>query len=357
VLQCMMARIIISRIGLWINRSVRDGGIFVKPVIGVTMGDPAGVGPEIVAKALMDKGILELCRPVVFGSRLFMEEALGICGLNAEINVLDDSNFEYIDGLVNVFDIDNIDINSLERGKVNGDCGRAAYQYVEKAVELAMKGKIQAIATAPVNKESLRSAKVPFIGHTEMLEELTGVINPLTMFQVESLRIFFLTRHVSLRKACDLVTEERVYQMIKRSFAALHRLGVKDPVLAVAALNPHGGEHELFGDEEEKEIRPAIKRAADEGYDVLGPFPADSVFHFALKGKYDAVISLYHDQGHIASKMADFEKTVSITNGLPFLRTSVDHGTAFDIAGKGIASGTSMIEAIRLAGEYGGFFK
>jgi 4-hydroxythreonine-4-phosphate dehydrogenase len=329
----------------------------VKPIVGVTMGDPAGVGPEIIAKALMDKGILELCRPVVFGSRAVMEEAFGICGLKAEINILDKMDFEYKDGLVNVFDIDNVDIKSLERGKISGACGKAAYEYIEMAVELAMEGMIQAIATAPVNKESLREARVPFIGHTEMLEELTGITNPLTIFQVESLRIFFLTRHVSLRKACDLVTEERVYQMIIRSFAALHRLGVKDPVLAVAALNPHGGEHGLFGDEEEKEIRPAIKRAADEGYDVLGPFPADSVFHFSLKGKYDAVISLYHDQGHIASKMVDFEKTVSITNGLPFLRTSVDHGTALDIAGKGIASGTSMIEAIRLAGDYSRYFK
>ena len=328
----------------------------MKPIVGVTMGDPAGVGPEIIAKALMDRGILELCRPVVFGSKAVMEEAFGICGLKAEINVLDKVDFGYKDGLVNVFDIDNVNIKRLERGKISGACGKAAYEYIERAVELAMKGKIQAIATAPVNKESLREAKVPFIGHTEMLEELTGITNPLTMFQVESLRIFFLTRHVSLRKACDLVTEERVYQMIKRSFAALDRLGVKDPVLAVAALNPHGGEHGLFGDEEDNEIRPAIKRVADEGYNVTGPFPADSVFHFALKGRYDAVISLYHDQGHIASKMVDFEKTVSITNGLPFLRTSVDHGTAFDIAGKGIASGTSMIEAIRLAGEYSRYF-
>jgi len=198
----------------------------VKPIVGVTMGDPAGVGPEIIAKALMDKEILELCRPVVFGSRSVMEEAFGICGLNAEINVLDETHFEYMDGMVNIFDIDNVDIKSLERGKVSGSCGRAAYQYIEMAVKFALDGKINAIATAPVNKESLREARVPFIGHTEMLEELTGVTNPLTMFQVESLRIFFLTRHVSLRKACDLVTEERVYQMSIRSFQALHRLGV-----------------------------------------------------------------------------------------------------------------------------------
>ncbi|WP_422485399.1 4-hydroxythreonine-4-phosphate dehydrogenase PdxA [Gudongella sp. DL1XJH-153] len=328
----------------------------MKPIVGVTMGDPAGVGPEIIAKALIDKGILELCRPVVFGSCAVMEEAFRICGLNVDINVLDEESFAYKNGAVNILDIDNVDIESLNRGKVSGDCGKAAYQYVEKAVELAIDGRIKAIATAPVNKESLRAANVPFIGHTEMLEKLTGVTNPLTMFQVDSLRIFFLTRHVSLRKACDLVTEMKLYEMIKRSFAALKRLGVKDPVIAVAALNPHGGEHGLFGDEEENEIRPAIKRAADEGYNVVGPFPADSVFHFAATGKYDAVVSLYHDQGHIAAKMMNFEKTVSITNNLPFLRTSVDHGTAFDIAGTGIASEISMIEAIRLAGVYSRFF-
>jgi len=333
------------------------GGIRVKPIIGVTMGDPAGVGPEIIAKALMDKGILELCRPVVIGSSAVMEKAIKICGLNVDLNVLDDESFAYKDGVVNILDIDNVDIKSLERGKVSGDSGKAAYQYIEKAVELAMDGRIQAIATTPVNKESLRAANVPFIGHTEMLEKLTGVTNPLTMFQVESLRIFFLTRHVSLRKACDLVTEDNVYEMIKRSFAALRRLGVKDPVIAVAALNPHGGEHGLFGDEETTEIKPAIQRAVKEGYQVVGPYPADSVFHFASIGKYDAVLSLYHDQGHIAAKMMNFEKTVSITNNLPFLRTSVDHGTAFDIAGTGNASEISMIEAIRLASLYGKFFK
>ncbi|WP_409228822.1 4-hydroxythreonine-4-phosphate dehydrogenase PdxA [Gudongella sp. SC589] len=324
----------------------------MKPIIGVTMGDPAGVGPEIIAKALMDKGILELCRPVVVGSRAVMEEVLGICGLDANINVLDEKEFLYKDGSVNMINIDNVDMKSLIRGKVSGGCGRAAFEYIEKAVELALDGKVSAIATAPVNKESLRAANVPYIGHTEMLEKLTGVTNPLTMFQVEGLRIFFLTRHVSLRKACEMVTDDRVYEMIKRSFAAIKRLGVEDPILAVAALNPHGGEHGLFGDEEENEIKPAIKRAADEGYNVVGPLPADSVFHFAAIGRYDAVISLYHDQGHIAAKMLNFEKTVSITNNLPFLRTSVDHGTAFDIAGKGIVSEASMIEAIRLAGEY-----
>jgi 4-hydroxythreonine-4-phosphate dehydrogenase len=219
-----------------------------------------------------------------------------------------------------------------------------------------MDGRIKAVATAPVNKEALKLAGVPYIGHTEMLQGLTGVEDPLTMFQVDSLRIFFLSRHVSLRKACDFVSSDKVFETVVRSHKALVRLGVEDPVIAVAALNPHGGEHGMFGEEEMEHIEPGVNRARRAGYKVEGPVPADSVFYFALQGKYDGVISLYHDQGHIAAKMHDFEKTVSITNGLPFLRTSVDHGTAYDIAGMGIASGTSMYEAIKLAADYSRYY-
>ena len=185
-----------------------------------------------------------------------------------------------------------------------------------------------------------------------MLEELTNSHDPLTMFQVRSLRIFFLTRHLSIKEAIDQMTKERVHDYIKRSYDALIKLGVKEPKLAVAGLNPHSGEGGLFGHEEIDEITPGIKLAQEENYDVVGPVPADSVFFQALNGRYDAVISLYHDQGHIAAKMTDFHKTISITNGLPFLRSSVDHGTAFDIAGQNIASSESMEECIKLAGEY-----
>ena len=329
----------------------------MKPIVGITMGDPAGIGPEIIVRALSQGTIYEICRPLVIGSLTVLREASRTCKIVIEIKALDDEfESDYKEGALNILDVDNIDVESLEIGKISGVCGRAAYEYVEKATMLALNGRIQAIATAPINKEALKQAGVPYIGHTEMFGGLTGVENPLTMFQVEALRIFSLTRHISLRKACDLVTEDNVYQLIKRSSNALKRLGLKKPSLAVAGLNPHSGEHGLFGREEIDEIEPAVARAADEGYRVVGPLPADSVFHYGLLGKYDAVLSLYHDQGHIAAKMVDFEKTVSITNNLPFLRTSVDHGTAFDIAGKGIASGTSMYEAIRLAAEYGKFF-
>ena len=200
-------------------------------------------------------------------------------------------------------------------------------------------------------------AEVPYIGHTEIVGALTGTENPLTMFQVRNLRVFFLTRHVSLRKACDLVTKDSLLTFIHDCVKALEVLGVKNPKIAVAGLNPHSGEHGLFGTEEVDHVIPAVETAKARGIDIEGPIGADSVFYQALNGRYDVVLSLYHDQGHIATKMVDFERTISITNGMPILRTSVDHGTALDIAGKGIASPVSMIEAIRLAVEYAPNFK
>ena len=260
-------------------------------------------------------------------------------------------------GNLDLINIDLIDMDSFKIGKVQGQCGKAAYKYIEKVVELALEGKLDAIATTPINKESLKEGNVPYIGHTEILEDLTNTYNPLTMFQVHGLRVFFYSRHVSLKEACELIEEEGIYEFIKRSVSALEVLGIDKPKLAVAALNPHGGENGLFGREEMDELVPAIERAQKDGIDVVGPVPADSVFHFGLKGSYDAVLSLYHDQGHIATKMVDFERTISITNNLPFLRTSVDHGTAFDIAGTGKASEVSMYEAIKLASEYASKFK
>ena len=218
-----------------------------------------------------------------------------------------------------------------------------------------MDKKVDAIATTPINKESLRAADVPYIGHTEMLEDISGVHDPLTMFEVETLRVFFLSRHLSLKDAIDVIKYDRVLDYIKRSTEALNKLGVKG-TMAVAGLNPHSGEHGLFGMEEVDEIEPAIIQAQKEGYDVVGPIGADSVFHQALQGKYACVLSLYHDQGHIATKTYNFEKTISITNSMPFLRTSVDHGTAYDIAGKNIASAVSMIEAVKLAAKYAPYF-
>ena len=324
-----------------------------KAIIAVPMGDPAGIGPEITVKSFLNKDILNSSDIVVVGDRNVIERALEITNVELNVNVIEsvkDAKFET--GTIDLIDMKNVNMDEFKFGEIQAQCGQAAFDYIEKAIDLAMKNEVDALATTPINKESLYAAKVPFIGHTEMLEELTNSHDPLTMFQVLDLRIFFLTRHLSLKDAIDQMTKERVRDYVERSHDALIKLGVENPKLAVAGLNPHSGENGLFGMEEVDEITPGIEWAKKDGYDVTGPVPADSVFFQALNGKYDAVISLYHDQGHIAAKMTDFHKTISITNGLPFLRSSVDHGTAFDIAGKNIASSESMEEAIKLAGKY-----
>lgn len=323
-----------------------------KPLIGVPMGDPAGVGAEITVKSLMSDKVKDVANVIVVGDKEVLAQALKVCGLTAELNCVDDpADGRYEDGVINVIDLDNIDMASLQMGKVQAMCGKAAFEYIEKCVELAMAHKIDAIATTPINKEALRAAHVNYIGHTEILGALSHSRDPLTMFEVDGLRVFFLTRHMSLREACDAVKKDRVLEYIRRCTKALQQLGVKGK-MAVAGLNPHSGEHGLFGWEEVKEIAPAVAQAQQEGYDVVGPIGPDSVFHQALQGRYQAVLSLYHDQGHIATKTYDFERTIAVTLDMPFLRTSVDHGTAFDIAGKGIVSDISMIEAIRLAAKY-----
>ena len=325
--------------------------------IAIPMGDPAGVGPEIVVKTAVSEEILDLCDLVVIGDKNVLEKAIEICQVNLKIHTI--KNIEegkYEKGILNVIDLENVDMNTLEYGQVQGMCGKAAFEYIKKCVELAMEHKVDAIATTPINKESLKAGNINYIGHTEILGDLSNSRDPLTMFEVDNMRVFFLTRHMSLRRACDAITKERVLEYIERCTKALKQLGVSGK-MAVAGLNPHSGEHGLFGDEEVKEITPAIEEAQKLGYDVVGPVGADSVFHQALQGRYAAVLSLYHDQGHIATKTYDFERTIAITLDMPFLRTSVDHGTAFDIAGKGIVSAVSMIEAVKLAAKYAPNFK
>jgi 4-hydroxythreonine-4-phosphate dehydrogenase len=324
-----------------------------RPLIAVTMGDPAGIGPEIILKALADETVMAASHPLVIGDRGVLERVRRISGFEGAIRtVAGPEDGRHTPGAVDMVDLHNVDLGSLQVGAVQGMGGRAAFDYVERAVALAVSGRVDAVTTAPLNKESLRAARIDFIGHTEILGALTGVSEPVTMFQVGALRVFFLSRHVSLRQACDLVTGKRVLQAIVRCLEALRQLGVVDGPLAVAGLNPHCGEHGLFGDEEVRQIEPAIQEAQRLGHQVVGPVPADSVFNQALQGRYSAVLSLYHDQGHIATKTVDFDRTVSVTLGLPFLRTSVDHGTAFDIAGTGRASAEGMKEAILVAADY-----
>jgi 4-hydroxythreonine-4-phosphate dehydrogenase len=309
------------------------------PVVGITMGDPAGIGPEIIARALTDPGVAARARCVVYGDARVMERALALIGAAAAA------------GAIQLVDLANADPAAFPTGRVSALCGRASWEYVEAAANAALAGGLDAVATAPLNKEAVAAARVPHVGHTEMLGALARVENPLTMFETLGLRVFFLSRHVSLRQACELVLRPQIVDCLRRCAAALARLGIQGAI-AVAGLNPHCGEHGLFGDEEGREIQPAIAEARALGIAVEGPLGADSVFHLARTGRYAAVLSLYHDQGHIACKTLDFQRTVSLTLGLPFLRTSVDHGTAFDIAWKGKASAVSMSEAIYAAARY-----
>lgn len=328
-----------------------------KPLIAVPLGDPAGIGPEIVAKSIADRELFKIADCIVVGDKKVVENAVKITGEDLAVNVVEDpAEGDWREGVLNLIDLDNIDIEKFEFGKVSGMCGKAAFGYIKKSIELAMAGKADAVATTPINKESLRAGEINFIGHTEIFGALTGTEDPLTMFETNGMRVFFLTRHLSLREMLDKITKDRIIDYVIRCTEALRRLGVTEGTMAVAGLNPHSGEHGLFGWEEVNEITPAVEELKKMGYNVAGPVPADSVFHQAALGRYNSVLSLYHDQGHIATKTLDFDRTIAITNGMPILRTSVDHGTAFDIAGKGIAGAISMKEAIRLAAKYAPFF-
>ena len=330
-----------------------------RPFIVIPMGDAAGIGPEIILKTIADPETEKTARCVVVGDRGVLELAKTYPGSpQPEIHLIrEPAEGKYEPGVLNLIDLHNIDLDRLKVGTVNGMCGKAAYEYIAESIRLANARLADAVATTPINKESLRKGGVPYIGHTEIFGALTGTEDPLTMFEVRGMRVFFLTRHVSLREACDLVTKDRIVDYVHRCTEALRRLGVTEGTMAIAGLNPHSGEHGLFGNEEVEQVFPAVEQLQKEGYSVEGPIGADSVFHLALQGRYNSVLSLYHDQGHIATKTLDFERTIAITNGMPILRTSVDHGTAMDIAGKGIASAVSLIEAVRLAVKYAPAFR
>lgn len=329
-----------------------------RPLIGVTLGDPAGIGPEIVARALATKSLHERARLLVIGSDPVVRKATELTEVDLVVHPIEHPGQGIFSaGTLDLLDLANLDFDTLQPGIVQPEAGRAAYQYVERAIEMAMAGNIDAIATAPINKEALKAGGVPYLDHTEMLARLTGSPDPMTMFALDKMKIFFLTRHVSLAEACRQITVDRVLQGLRRVDEELRRLGMAHARIAVAGLNPHAGEGGLFGSEEVQQIAPAVAEARRQGIEALGPIPADCVFFQNRQGKHDAVLSLYHDQGHIAAKTVDFERTVSVTLGLPFIRTSVDHGTAFDIAWKGVASALGMEESIRAAEEYASLFR
>lgn len=324
-----------------------------KPVVGITMGDPAGIGPEIVAKALSNSELYDISRPLVIGSAAMIRQAAEALGLDVKVNgIMSTEDALYTPGTIDVYEATEVLPNLVETGLVQASAGQVAFDCIKTSIKLGMAGEIDVVATAPINKEAIKAAGIPFIGHTEIYADITNSAYALTMFAVKNLRVFFLSRHLSLRNACAHVTKENVLETLHQMKAELSKLNIENPKIAVAALNPHAGDGGLFGDEDQREVAPAIQQAVKDGINAVGPVPADSVFHLGLQGRYDAILSLYHDQGHIATKTLDFERTISVTLGLPFVRTSVDHGTAFDIAGRGIASSVSMEEAIRLAARY-----
>lgn len=324
----------------------------MKPVLGITMGDAAGIGAEIIVKSLADKHLYEIAQPVVIGDKKMMQRALDLLQSPLKINVvtnLDNLNAKY--GTIDLVDLDNVPAD-LPYSQVDPRAGKAAYEYVEKAVQYAMANKIQAMVTAPLNKEALHAGGKMFPGHTEILAQLSGTKDYSMMLVSEKLRVIHVTTHVQLRKACDLVKKERVLTVIKLADENAKMLGFKQPRVAVAGLNPHSGENGMFGDEDRKEIVPAVEAAKQLGINASGPIPPDTVFHRAANlNEFDIVVVMYHDQGHIPIKLLGFDTGVNVTVGLPFIRTSVDHGTAFPIAGKGIADSKSMTESLYLAAQ------
>lgn len=322
-----------------------------RPTVAITLGDPAGIGPEIVARTLADPPQVAQANVVAVGDIAALTRASDVCGLELGLHPIDgiqDARFE--PGVIDVLD-QGITDETLVLGRASEEAGRSSLAAIEAATSAATQGLVDAIVTAPINKEAIWMAGSSHLGHTEMLGELTGSDRYQTMFVVKTLRIFFTTRHMSLKEALANVTRASVEKAIRESFGALEVLDVTDPRLAVAAINPHGGENGAFGDEEIEHIGPACEQARLDGLDVVGPIPADSVFHQGFQGRFDAILSHFHDQGHIAAKTVDFEGAVTVTMGLPIIRTSVDHGTAFDIAGKGVASHRGLERALVKAAE------
>jgi 4-phospho-D-threonate 3-dehydrogenase / 4-phospho-D-erythronate 3-dehydrogenase len=321
-----------------------------RPIIAITMGDAAGIGPEVVVKALLSKEILEYCRPFVIGETSALQSITNIIGGKVLFHIVTQPDrTNGIPGTIDVLDMHNLTKEHIAHGRISAEYGKAAMEYIAEAARLALKHHVEAVVTAPINKEATAKAGYSDIGHLEYFARLSGVDEYATMLVSGNLRVVHLTTHYSLVEACSRVKKEHIIRWLKLTDKSFRNWGFSNPRIGIAALNPHGGEDGLFGKEEIEEIIPAVKEVAAMGINARGPFPADSIFNRAISGEFDVVLAMYHDQGHIPVKVFGFEKSVSVALGLPFIRTSVDHGTAFDIAGKGIASSKSMEEAIRVA--------
>lgn len=322
-----------------------------KPIIGITMGDPSGVGPEIIAKSLNNEELYNRSHPIVICDSKRLKEVIQILNLNLEVeSVNENDDFETTTfGNIKCIDL-NLLTNNLEFGQINTISGDAAFKYLSKAIDLANSKRIDAICTAPLNKEAMQKAGHLYPGHTEILADLTNTDNYAMMLSSPKLKVIHVTTHVGLVEAINRIEPQRVLDVIKMADVTLQNSGVENPKIGVCGINPHAGENGLFGSgEEEEKIDPAIKQAKDLNINVEGPLPADTLFFRAQRGDFDIVVAMYHDQGHGPIKVLGLEAGVNITVGLPIIRTSVDHGTAFDIAGKGIVDERSMNEALNQA--------
>lgn len=333
----------------------------MKKVIGITMGDPAGIGAEIIVKALKYKKIFDECIPVVFGDYWPIEDAIKFCHTNQKINIINkisEAKDEY--GIINLINFNNFNENGWQYKVVDAKCGNAAFEYIISAIEHAMKRKIDAVVTAPINKESMNLSGKNYCGHTEIFAEYTKSNNYAMMLTSPSLKVIHVTTHCALKDVSSKLSVDRIFNVILLADKAMKLLGIKNPRIAVAGLNPHSSENGLFGNEESEKIIPAIEKAKEVGIIVDGPVPPDTVFVKTIAGQYDIVVAMYHDQGHIPLKLSGFKfdirtnkytsmSGVNCTVGLPIIRTSVDHGTAFGKAGEGRANEESMLDAIDMA--------
>jgi 4-phospho-D-threonate 3-dehydrogenase / 4-phospho-D-erythronate 3-dehydrogenase len=336
---------------------------FERPLLGITMGDPGGIGPEICVKALAEPGIYAICRPLIIGDAVIIENAVKFSSLDLTVYACEEpAEGRYVFGTVDVLDLKNMPLERLRHKQVTAEQGKASFECVGKAIELALDRRIDATVTAPISKAAINAAGYHYAGHTEICAHFTGTADYSMMLVDGNFRVAHVSTHVSLREACDRVKKERVGKVIQLAEQALLRLGIASPRIAVAGLNPHCGEGGLFGTEDDQEVVPAVTEARAAGINVEGPVPADTVFSKMIGGMYDLVVAMYHDQGHIPTKVVGFEYDdrtgtwdsvagVNVTLGLPIIRTSVDHGTAFDKAGEGRANPQSMIDAIRLAAQ------
>ena len=332
-----------------------------RPLLGITMGDPGGIGPEVCAKALGDPEIFAVCRPMIVGDAAVMADAVSFCNLDLAINACRQvTDGRFATGTLDVLDLGNLPMVELRHKTVTAAQGRASFEYIDRVIALALVGEIDGTVTGPINKAAINAAGFHYAGHTEIYGEKTGTTDYAMMLADGNFRVTHVSTHVSLRQACERVKKARVLKVIQLTHMTLQGLDIHTPRIAVAGLNPHCGEGGLFGNEDDTEIAPAVEAARAAGIRVEGPLPADTIFSKMKGGMYDAVVVMYHDQGHIPAKLVGFEYDdgtdtwghmagVNVTIGLPIVRTSVDHGTAFDKAGEGRANPQSMVEAIKLA--------